>query len=215
MPQRRVDNSAFRRPGTFAYGQDRDLTLSEAYDVHFRLLARPVFDQYQLAACEFDLRAVEQHDCLKREMERAIEVLVETIEIAGTVAEHQWRRTGLAGLMASGQKLIQPFGPARIARGGIGSGPFIGDGGQTRIEALAQRLHKTWQWIGEIAIFAAAEAVARHHDRRSKHRVLRIKRRQRFAVSGGEQRRRKGVIGLGQLRADLAPIKLLQCNFEH
>jgi hypothetical protein len=142
--------------------EDRRIALAQRQDFNAGLHARPLLGQDKLAALEITARGRKQNSKLEREGVCAIKILMEAVMIAGTILEEQRRRAGLAGRMATRQKVGMI-----IRKAGFQTHPCvpaIGDGREVRIERRAQFLYQRWQRIGEIAIFAAPEPVALHYD---------------------------------------------------
>ena len=102
------------------------------------------------------------------------------------VLQQQRRRPGLAGLVAALEEIRVVL---RIAtRDAHRLVPAIGDLGEPRIERGAQLRDQIGQRIGEIFVFAAAEAVPRHDDAAAEQLVLRIAPGERRAFLRGQQR---------------------------
>ena len=80
---------------------DEGVALAGQKRAAHRLRARRVFDQQELAAGVVAAGFGEEADDLERESDLAVDVLVEAIEIAGAVAEHQRRWAGLAVRVAA------------------------------------------------------------------------------------------------------------------
>src|SRR5690348_13104995 len=92
--------------GTMMYGKNHRLALPQRHDLALRLHAWPLLHQEELAAGE--VRRIAQQDGeLQREDQCAVEILVQTIVVAGGVAEDERRRPRLAGGVALGQEIVE------------------------------------------------------------------------------------------------------------
>ncbi len=112
---------------------------------------------------------------------------MQAIIIARAILQQQGRRSPLSRFMAPCEKFGVIGRKAR--RHPHPFVPAIGDRCEPRIEHPAQRLDQRRQRIGEIAIFAAPEAVPRHNHMAAKLRVLGIKCRSAVAIGGVQQPR--------------------------
>ena len=86
--------------GAFAGGEDHKRPLPGADHVGTALGPRTLLDQEELAPSEVALGGAEQQRQLQREDERSVEILVQTVVIAGLVFQDQRRRSSLPCLMA-------------------------------------------------------------------------------------------------------------------
>ncbi len=110
----------------------------------------------------------------------AIEILMQAIIVPGAILQQQRRRPDLTGVMASLQECLVPVGIMDVDPHGLV--PAIGDPGELRIQDGAQLRDQIGQRIGEVFVFAAAKAVAAHHDPAAKIPVVGIKRRDGAAL---------------------------------
>ena len=168
---------ALRRP--VAHGEDHAVALPEAHDLGARLHARPLLGQHELAAGKIPSGRGEQDRDLQRKPERAVDVLMQAIVVAGAIAQQERRRPRLAGgaaLRAEGRVLGRI--PGRDAHRPV---PAVGDRGEPRIEVAAQLADGVGQRLGEIFVLAPAKTVARHHDGRAEPRIVGIERGDRPA----------------------------------
>ena len=101
--------------------------------------------------------ALQQHGHLQRKHVLAVQILVQAVVVAravlsssgvGRVWPAAWHRARKASVLAR----IAPVLPQRRV-------PVVRDGGERRIERLAQRRDRAGQRTGEVLVFAAAEAV--------------------------------------------------------
>src|SRR5690348_8537301 len=104
MAHRDTVSAARAYDGTLIDGEDGTLAEAQRYNLHPRLHARPLLGQHELAAFELS-RIVEQERCLQREHPIAVEVLVQAVVVARTVAKQKRRRPGLARGVAPFQEL--------------------------------------------------------------------------------------------------------------
>ena len=154
--------AACSRDRSVVDSEDHGIALAQGQDFGAGLHARPLFGQDEFAAVEIFARRGEQHRHLEREDMRAIKVLVEAVIIASAILEKLGRRPCLTCSMATRQKGILFVRKTRFQPHAFV--PAIGDGCEVRIERHPQFLDQRWQGVGEIAILAAPETVALHHD---------------------------------------------------
>src|SRR4030095_13598718 len=127
-----------------------------------RLLARPLLHEQELAAFEVDARPREQDRDLERKGDSAIQVLVQVVEAARLVVQEQRRRAPLTLGAAAAQEARERGLEARgVAEPLL---PGVRDRRELRVERLAQARHARRQWVREIAVLAAAEAMGIHRD---------------------------------------------------
>ena len=101
----------------------------------------------------------------------AVEVLVQAVVVAGAVLQQQRRRPRLAGLVAALEE-VRVRRPESATSMPIASFQRLAIVGELRIERGAQRRDRVGQRIGEVLVFAAAEAVPRHDDAAAERLVL-------------------------------------------
>src|SRR4051794_21299796 len=146
--------------------EDDERALRWAQDVGAALGSRTLLEQHELAALEVDAGLAEHGDDLEREVDVAVEVLVQGVPVAGAVAQDQRRRTLLARPAAGlEQRLVvereRIVGPAQTRR------PRVGDRRELPVEGAPQRADRLRQRMVEVAVAAVAEAIAGHVDRRA------------------------------------------------
>ena len=165
--------------------KDHRFALPQRHDFAPRLHPRPLLDQQKLAAGKIGPRIAEQHRQLQWEDQRAVEVLVQPVVVAGAVFQHQGRRPLLARAMAFGQIGVQIRREApRLAEP---LAPAPGNRPQPRVERAAQRLDQRRQRVAKILVLAAAIGVALHDNATAERAVVVVKRGQFAAFLGGEQ----------------------------
>ena len=86
--------------GAMVDGEDDCFALTERDDGDARLHAWALLGEDEIAPCEVARRVAEQEGGLKREDERAVEVLVEAVVVALLVLKEQWCGARLTGLVA-------------------------------------------------------------------------------------------------------------------
>ena len=96
--------------------QDDGLAETGPDDMGDGLSAGLLFDENVFAAGEGTLGIAEQEDDLKGEVDCAVEILVEAIEVAGAVMEEERRGTRLSGGVAAGSEFGERWREA-IGRG--------------------------------------------------------------------------------------------------
>src|SRR5688500_18216931 len=92
----------------------------------------------------------------------AIEVLVQTVVIVGPVLEQNRCRPNLAGLMATFDEVRVLHRVANINTHRLV--PTIGDWDKMRIDSRPEARNKTGQWIAEILVLSAPEAMSCHYN---------------------------------------------------
>src|SRR5439155_1510790 len=147
-----------------------------------------------------------------RELERkddvAIEVLVQAVVAARFVAQHERRRLRLAVLAAASQQRRE----IRREEVGVAEGrlPLVGDGGQRRVRALAQRLHERRQRRREVFVLADAETVPGHVDPAAEAALVAVERREVGALVRREHGRCLRVAVLPHRALDGRPVEGVQ-----
>ncbi len=118
------------------------------------------------------LRLGQQHRHLDRKNELTIEILVQAVVIASPVLQEQRRGLGLSGLVAK----IEIFGMAlrKLLPNAHALIPAVRELSQRRIKRCAQLAHQLGQWVVEIFVLAAAEAVPSHDHPASETLIRRI-----------------------------------------
>ena len=96
--------------GPVVDGKDHALALAERHDLGAGLHARPLLGEDELAAGEVGAGLGQEQGDLQRKDVLAIEVLVQAVVVAGTVAEEERRRSRLAGFVAAGEEVGMPAG---------------------------------------------------------------------------------------------------------
>src|SRR5690348_14692237 len=92
----------------------------------------------------------------------AVQVLMQAVVVAGAVAKQQGRRPSLPGSVTAPEELrVRGRKPRLFAQELL---PAVGHGRELRVQHFAQLADQRRQWIGEVLVLAAAEAMARHDD---------------------------------------------------
>jgi len=102
----------------------------------------------------------------------AIEVLVQTVVIAGPVLEQKRCRSDLAGLVAPLDEVSMLLWIATINT--HRHVPSIGDRNKMRIDGRPKPRDKAGQRIAEILIFSHPETMASHHNMTAEDGAVRI-----------------------------------------
>ena len=165
--------------------EDQERAARRAQHVGAALRARPLLEQHELAARVVVLVGEHRHD-LEREVDVAVEVLVQRVPVALAVAEDQRRRPLLPGGAAALEQLLV------LGRKGVGGAaqplrPAVGDRRQVAVEARAQRRDRLGERVVEVAVAAVAEAVACHVEGGAESAVVE-QRGEVVALGGVEQR---------------------------
>src|SRR6185369_16703562 len=98
----------------------------------------------------------------EREGDGTIDVLMQAIEVARAIPQHEGSRPRLSLLMAALQQPIEGFGEDIAGLEQLR--PGIRHFGQAGVEAVPQTLYERRQGVAEILILAFPEAVMRHVD---------------------------------------------------
>jgi hypothetical protein len=122
---------------------------------------------------------------LKRERQRAVEVLVQAIVVARAVLQQKRRRTRLAGRVAEREERGVRFRTARLKRHALV--PGVRNRRKSLVKRSAQGGDRLRKRIGELFVLALPEAVVRHDDVAAEAPILRIERRNRAAFSPRQQ----------------------------
>ena len=147
-------------------GEDDALALVERDHLGPRLHAGPLLGEHEFAAREIDAGSREQERDLEREDVFAVEVLVQTVEIIGTVSEKERGRPGLSRLMATVEEglvllRVTDLAPHRLV-------PAVGDARQGPVKRGPQAGDERRQRIRIVSVFPAPESVACHVDMAAK-----------------------------------------------
>src|SRR5579864_2445502 len=129
-----VPASALRR--TITRGDDHRFTLLQSYHLPERLRPWTLLHQQQLPAGELLFRTAEAKNYLEGKDNIAVQVLMQAIEIAGSVVQQQRRRPLLAARMAMSKEFFQFHG--KLARQGECGHPIIGRSGEAAIQRFTQ-----------------------------------------------------------------------------
>ena len=106
--------AALAAVGALARREDHERALRRGQHVGAALRARALLEQHELAALEVDSRASEDRQHLEREVDVAVEVLVQRVPVALAVAQDQRRRARLAGRAAALEQLLVLGGERRV-----------------------------------------------------------------------------------------------------
>ena len=148
------------------------IALLQGDDFDAALHARALFGQHKFAAAEIPARLRQQHRHLQRECQLAIQILMQTVEVAGDVLQQQRRWPKLASIVTEFQIIdvplrvsylhFHPFVPLVCERHSVG------------VEHRPQVADKGRQRIVEVAILSLAKAMPRHMDMAAEMLLVRI-----------------------------------------
>src|SRR5262250_315639 len=91
-----------------------------------------------------------------------VEILVQAIEIAGSVLQKQRRWLALSGYVAAGNEFSLILGISHIDAHEFV--PAVRDRFEMWVQCFPQLRHKIGQWIFEVFIFTATKVKALHYD---------------------------------------------------
>jgi len=185
--------------------EDDERTARCGHNVCAALRARSLLHEHELAALVVDARLREHRQHLEREGDVAVEILVERVPIARSVAQDQRRRPLLTRGAATLEQLrmLERIGGAVAAEQGR---PVIRNGREVPVERSAQLGDRVRQRVVEVAIAAVAEAMAGHVDRRAEApAVEQIRQRRAFTVA--QERVADGEAALAELAAQILPVQ--------
>jgi hypothetical protein len=138
------------------------VALPQRDDFGAALHARPLFGDDELPARKIPIRFRKQDRHLQRKREVAVQILMQTIEVARHVLQEKRCRPGLTRRVALPQKFHVTL---RVTTLDVHLFvPGIGHYRQTRIERSSQASEEIWQRILEVAVFAFTESMPSHVD---------------------------------------------------
>ena len=161
--------------------------------------------QHELAAAEIAPRLRQQDRDLDRKHVLAVEVLVQAVVVALAILQQQRRRPRLPGVMTALQERrvrrgIADLDPHRLV-------PAVGGRRQPCIQRRPQLRDQIRQRIGEVFVFAAAKAVAAHHDPAAEPAVVGIERGDGVALVRRQQATENGGALPVEVGCNLVPIE--------
>ena len=127
------------------------------------LRPRALLHEHELAALVVHARLRQHRQHLEREVDVAVEILVERVPVARAVAQDQRRRP----LLARGAAALEQLGV--LEREGVvvtaeQARPVVRDRREVPVERAAQLGDRVRQRVVEVAVAAVAEAIAGHVD---------------------------------------------------
>jgi hypothetical protein len=205
VAQRYSIDAAGSALGAVVDGEDDGLALPERDDGSTRLHTGALLGEDELATGEVASGVAEEEGYLKREDERAVEILVEAVVVALLVLEQKWCGARLAGVVAELEEFI--VGGGEFVRSAEGLVPLVGDEGERRIEAGAKRLYEWVQRVGVVLVLAAAEAVFGHDDAAAELCRVVIAGGELGALRGCEERAGGGEALVVEVCCDARPVE--------
>src|SRR5262245_58509714 len=192
--------------GAMAGGDHDRFTLRGNDYVRCALSPRALLDQHELASLVVAALLAEREDHLEGKEELAVQVLVQAVEIAGSIAQQNRCGSPLPACMAEleeGAQVGREF-PwlSEVAH------PLRGDGCQATIERLAQFSHDAGQRIGEVLVLAPAEAVALHLDAAAEQLFFAVPAGNCLTRVRAEQRTERSEARRVQSLADFCPLNI-------
>src|ERR1700674_5118876 len=160
--------------GPVVDSEHHSITLAQEHHFGARLHARPLFCHDEFSPGKVAPRLGKQNRDLNREHVFTVEILMQAVVIAFAVFEDQWRRTQLAGSVAAPDELRVLCGVAHPDSHGFV--PAVGHRHQVRVNRRAQAANDAGEWIVEVLILPAPEAMPRHHDPAAEEFVTRVER---------------------------------------
>ena len=125
------------------------------------------------------------------------------VPVAGSVAQHEWCGSCLAGGVAFVEPLLELVGPGGGAAKPLG--PVAGDGQEVRPEGCPQVSDEVRERWGEVAVLALAEAVAGHVDGRPEQLVVVVEPGDGSALVGAEDGTRDGATEVVEIGGNVGP----------
>ena len=175
-----------------------------------RLHTRPLLGEDEFAAGEISLRFRKQDCYLYREDVLPIKILMQAIEVALAVLEEQRRRPHLPRIVAPPNKLLVIFRVADLDP--HGAVPAIRDRRKPPVERCAETLNQVGQWVAEVLVLAAPEAVPCHDHAAPEYGLPRIQGSERLAFTGREDALEQSASLLVQILSDLLPIECVNAG---
>ena len=186
-------------------GEGHRVALFQSNHFRSRLHAWPLLGEHKFSSSEVPPRLRQQNCDLDREDMLAIEILMETIEIARSVLQEQRCRPTLSGAMAALKKIGVRFRVLDINTHQLI--PSVRDRLKMRIQCRPQVRDDLGQRIFEVLVLAFAEAVALHDDAAAKRFILRIQRCHSVALRLRDEPRQYGIAVLVEISNNALPIK--------
>ena len=175
-----------------------------------RLHTRPLLGEYEFAAGEISLRFRKQDRDLYREDVLSIKILMQAVEVALAIVEEQRRRPLLPRIVASPEKILVIFRVADLDP--HGAVPAIRDRRKPPVERYAETLNQVGQWVAEVFVLAAPEAVPCHDHAAPEYGLPRIQGSERLAFTGREDALEQSASLLVQIPPDLLPIERIDAR---
>src|SRR5882672_1861179 len=193
------------------HGKCNGVALPQRDDFGAALHARPLFGDDELPARKILIRFRKQDRHLQRKREVAVQILMQTIEVARHVLQEKRCRPGLTRRVALPQKFHVTL---RVTTLDVHLFvPGIGHYRQTRIERSSQASEEIWQRILEVAVFAFTESMPSHVDVTTEEVFIRIERSDFPALIAGNQFVDDRATETVQIGSDPVPILLFQSDF--
>src|SRR6266851_6941874 len=190
--------------GTIVHGKSDRIALAQRHDLGAALHARSLLGQHELAPREILSRFREKDRQLKRKGEIAVKILVQAIEVAGTVFEQQRRWPGLSFIVAL---LEEPGMCRRVAPIDAHAGvPFVRDNSQVRIERRAQVADQVRQRVFKIAILSLTETMTRHDHTAAEMIFARVEAGDPLALLARQELLKHRAAVAAQLLRQLRPV---------
>jgi hypothetical protein len=186
------------------------ISSAKSHDFGTGLHARPLLGEDELTAGEVLLRRREQDCHLNRKDVLSVQILMETVEVAGAVLEEKRSRTQLSPVMASLDEIcvflwVTSCYPHCLV-------PTVRNGSKSRIQDNAQVTHKRRQRIAEVFVFALSEAVPCHNDTASKDGILGIETSGGLAFLKGQNAWQKRAAPFVKIVANLKPVQAVDTS---
>src|SRR5882762_945806 len=198
-----VASRAFHRP--IARRENNCLPAIRRY--HLRLGLRPglLLDQDKLSAFPIAALLPQQKNHLQGKAHLAVEILMQAVETAGLVVQHQRSRFCLPRLVADIQesRMLLRISP-RILTEHLR--PAIGHFGETRISPGSELRDYFRKRVGEILVIANAKSIALHDHVTSKMVRIAVESRERFAFLNRQNRFCNRIASLRKRLVRLLPV---------
>jgi len=153
--------------------EDHRITLVRGKHFNARLPARLLLTEHEFAALEIPAALTQEEGDLKRKDDIAVQILVQTIEIAGAVFQEQ---RGWA-LLPRAVTLFDEVGELFRKAGLVAPkpmAPFVRKRREPRINGRPELLHERRERIIEVFVLALTEGIAGHFDPSAKLTVVGI-----------------------------------------
>jgi hypothetical protein len=191
--------------GAVIDGKKYHLALMKRNDLDAGLHPWALFGKDKLASGEVNRGSAEKKCSLYGEDEIAVEILVETVEVAGIVLQQQRCGTGLSRAVALGEELLVI---GRIVDRVVEIAAPLGcDASQRWIEVVAQGLDDLGEWVIIVLVFSASEAVFGHDDSTTKLGAAVVAGGELVALRWREERASGSVASFAEAGGDACPVE--------